>query len=68
MNIFLIQANIEEHRYMEDIPEKYNDIRIVMAHNESEAVEKYLTFWEKKDVDYGVSYYAHILNCDEAIQ
>lgn len=67
MNIYLIRAEIEEHPYMND-HKTYEDLRIVMAYNEAEAIEKYQTFWENKNEDYSVSYYAYVRRCDEAIR
>lgn len=67
MNIYLIRGKIEEQPYMDSIKE-YEDIRIVLAHNEVEAVEKYQTFWESKNDAYSVTYYPWIRSCHEAIQ
>jgi translation initiation factor 2 alpha subunit (eIF-2alpha) len=55
---YIVFGSIHRMHYMGET-EVFEDFRIVMAENETEANEKYQDFWDKKSQDYGVSYAAY---------
>ena len=54
---FLVKGTVEITQYMCDT-ETYDDIRIVMATNEDEALQKFENFWSCKTDEYSVYYHA----------
>ena len=54
---FLVKGTVDITHYMCDT-ESYEDIRIVMATNEDEALQKFQNFWDCKTEEYDVYYCA----------
>ena len=52
---YLVKGTVYQTGYMSDT-EEFQDIRIVMAENENEALTKYEDFWSCKTEEYSVYY------------
>jgi len=65
--LFLVRARIRVHHYP-DQRSDFEEHRIVLAPNEEKARLLYANHWESKSSEYCVSYYADILDCEEALE
>jgi accessory colonization factor AcfC len=52
---FIVIADVHKKPYMEQTV-VYEDMRIVMASNEEEAMQKYQEYWTSKSVEYSTTY------------
>lgn len=55
MTPYIVKGAVFARRYM-SYTTTLDDIRIVMANNKDEAIQKYEKYWEDKSEDYGTSY------------
>jgi hypothetical protein len=65
---FLATATIEKSEYMVDEAVRFADTRLVLAETDSDARAKYMAYWKRKSVPYGIEYVVYNLEVTDAIR
>ena len=66
MKLYLVNGKVTKTEYMGTPKQGYED-RIVWAHSDKEARDKFVHHFDEKSEPYSVSYYAEVVSVNEAI-